>query len=207
MSAWSRCIQLICSALLCALVISCEGPPVSVVAPVPAAAPAPQGGLQEAAPPPPVQAAPAPLAPDAVSPPAPRAAPAPAPVAAPPPVPAKPPVAAVPPAPPARRGGAPPETELVTLPGGQIPLEDWLSAMDSACQDAHYQTGCLNLIKNFSPKNGPHPADQCKVKSQSPGIGKHVTTSTPVTLNIKCPQPDGSGASGNHNDPNNPSGP
>lgn len=207
MSAWSRCVQLICSALLCALVISCEGPPVSVVAPVPAAAPAPQGGLQEAAPPPPVQAAPAPLAPDAVSPPAPRAAPAPAPVAAPPPVPAKPPVAAVPPAPPARRGGAPPETELVTLPGGQIPLEDWLSAMDSACQDAHYQTGCLNLIKNFSPKNGPHPADQCKVKSQSPGIGKHVTTSTPVTLNIKCPQPDGSGASGNHNDQNNPSGP
>ncbi len=29
-----------------------------------------------------------------------------------------------------------------------------------------------------------------QVKSQSPGIGKQVTTSTPVTLNIKCPQPD-----------------
>lgn len=98
--------------------------------------------------------------------------------------------------PPRRPGGAPPGTELVTLPGGQGPLKDWLSAMDKACADAHYQPGCLNLMKNFSPKNGPHSPSECRVDSQSPGIGRKVTTSTPITLNITCPDPKESGETG-----------
>ena len=201
MSARGPRIPLICSAFLGVLVISCGGPPVYVVAPVPAAAPQvslqqPQGGLQEAAPPAPVQAAPPPLAPEALAPPAPRAAPPPAPRAAPPPAPAElPPPAVAPPAPPRRPGGAPPGTERVTLPGGPASLRQWLSDMDSACQDAHYQPGCLNLNKSFSPKKGPHPLDKCTVDSQSPAIGKKVTTSTPVTLNIECPQKTGTGGS------------
>lgn len=204
MSAGARGMPLICSTLLCALVISCGGPPVYVVAPVPAAAPGPQGGLQEAVPPPPVQAAPPPLAPEVVSPPAPRAAPPPKPEVAAPPVPAdRPPLAVVPPR---RPGGAPPGTERVTLPGGQVPLKDWLSDMDSACQDAHYQTGCLNLNKNFHPKNGPHPLDKCKVDSQSPKMGDRVTTSTPVTLNIECARTNGPDKS-KKKDPSNETGP
>jgi hypothetical protein len=194
MSARRPRIPLICSALLGVLVISCGGPPVYVVAPVPAAAPQvslqqPQGGLQEAAPPAPVQAAPPPLAPEALAPPAPRAAPPAAPAELPPP-------AVAPPAPPRRPGGAPPGTERVTLPGGQVPLRQWLSGMDSACQGAHYQPGCLNLNKNFNPKKGPHPPDKCTVDSQSPDMGKKVTTSTRVTLNIECPQTNGTGGSG-----------
>lgn len=77
--------------------------------------------------------------------------------------------------------------------------------MDSACADAHYQPGCLNLMKNFSPKNGPHSPSECRVDSQSPGIGKKVTTSTPITLNINCSdtkKSDGSGKKGKA-DPNN----
>jgi hypothetical protein len=189
MSARARGIPLICSTLLCTLVFACGGPPIYVVAPVPAAAPAPQGGLQEAAQPEPVQAAP-PLAPEAVAPPAPRAVPPPAPAD-------RPPLAVAPPAPPRRVGGAPPGTERVTLPGGQVPLRQWLSGMDTACQNAHYQPGCLQLNKNFNPKNGPHPLDKCEVDSQSPAMGKKVTPSTPVTLNIECPQTNRSGGSKN----------
>jgi hypothetical protein len=54
MFAHARRVSLSCLALLGALVISCSSPPVYVVAPAP---PQPQGGLQQA-PPPPVQQAP-----------------------------------------------------------------------------------------------------------------------------------------------------
>jgi hypothetical protein len=165
MSAQGRRLPLICSVLLGALVISCGGPPIHVVAP------APQGGLQEAAPP--AQAAPAPPAPEAVAPLAPRAAPA---------------------APPRRPGGAPPGTERVTLPGGNVTLKKWKEGLDKACAQANYGPGCLKLDISYTdsngttlPKDGPHK--NCKVDSQDPAMGTSVPTSRSVALDVICDPP------------------
>lgn len=166
MSVRGRCAPLICSALLGALVISCGGPPVIVVpAPPPAAERAPQ-----AEPAPPrggLAEAPEP-APEAA--PAPRVAPAPA-------------------VPPGRPGGAPPGTGLVELPGGAgSALDTWLSGMHSNCKAANYGSNCLNLHISYSPTKGPHK--NCTVDTQHPDMDTKVTTSTPVTLQVNCEQPE-----------------
>lgn len=177
MSVRGRRARLICSALLGALVISCGGPPVYVVAPAPPpaaarapeAAPAPpRGGLAEAPEPAP-EAAPAPAAPPAqVAPPAPRVVPAPA-------------------VPPGRPGGAPPGAELVELPGGAgTTLNAWLSSMHSNCKAANYGPNCLNLHISYSPPKGPHK--NCTVDKQSPDMDTKVTTSTRITLHVSCEQ-------------------
>lgn len=62
--------------------------------------------------------------------------------------------------------------------------------MDEACNEAGYEAGCLTLNKKFEPKDGPHPASKCKVADQSPDIDDKVSTSTRVTLYIKCPKPE-----------------
>lgn len=159
--------RLIFSALLGALVISCGGPPIYVVAPpAPVAAPGPQGGLQEAAPP--------------------AQAPAPPPKAVPPPV------AALPPG---RPGGAPPGTELVTVPGGQVPLTDWMDLLAEGCKKANYGPRCLKLDISYKdtngqalPKNGSY--ENCEVKKQKPNMGDTVPAGSSVRLTVvNCDPP------------------
>jgi hypothetical protein len=195
-----RRVLLIYSALLGALVISCASPPTSVVAPVPAAVPAPQGesapqgGLQG------VQEAPPPVDPQAVTQPAPQAIPLPAvppaqaPVAAPKAVPA-------PAIPPGRPGGAPPGTEQVTVPGGNVSLDEWKDRLAAACDEAHAGQNCLKLDINYQdndgnklPKKGRYT--DCQVDSQKPQIGARKPVGSSVHLEVTCDTPPKSNTSG-----------
>lgn len=186
------------SALLGALVISCASPPVDVVAPAPAAAPAPapqdapppRGGLQEAQ---------APEVPRAVTPPAPQAIPAPAaPPAQAPVVPPK--VAPAPAAPPGRPGGAPPGTEIVTVPGGNVPLDEWKGDLADACNKAHAGQSCLRLDINYRDKHGNKlPKNRtytnCEVESQKPQMGARKPVHSSVHLEVSCDAPANQDAS------------
>jgi hypothetical protein len=204
MSARKRHTRQIYSALFGALVISCGGPPVYVVVPAPppeavrapeAAPPLPQGGLAEA--PPVVDAAPAP-APRIASAPAAPPKQAPAPRAAPPPAPE---------APPRRVGGAPPGTELVALPGGTVPLQEWKNGLDTACAAAKPKRPprCLKLDIHYTDSNGKtvpeQPDENCEVRKQKPDMGVRVPTTEKVILFVRCDPLDtstGTGATKNH---------
>lgn len=187
MSARKVRAALICSALFGAVAISCAGPPVYVVAPAPPlaaehaaeAAPASQqGGLAEVAEP--AQAAPAPVR---AAPPAQAAIPAPAPKAV--PAPAAPPAPALPPR---RRGGAPPGTELVDLPGGNnIKVTKWMGVMAKNCGD-HGAT-CLAVRKSYVKQESCDDSDGI-VESQNPPLkkGAKVLVGSAVTLKIDCSQ-------------------
>jgi hypothetical protein len=192
MMAQVRRVPLIYSALLGALVISCASPPVYVVAPAPAPAAqdasAPRGGLQGE-----VQEAPAPLEPQAVTPPAPQAIPAPAVPPAQAPV-APPKAVPAPAAPPGRPGGAPPGTELVTVPGGNVPLDEWKDRLAKACDKAEASQSCLKLDINYKdndgnklPRNGTYA--NCEVESQKPQIGAHKPVGSSVHLEVSCDAP------------------
>jgi hypothetical protein len=181
-----RRVPLIFSALLGALVISCASPPVYVVAPAPAAAPldapAPRGGLQEAR---------APAEPQAVTPPAPQVIPAPA--VPPAQAPVAPPKAA-PVAPPGRPGGAPPGTEMVTVPGGNVPLDEWKDGLAQACDKAHAGQSCLKLDINYKDKDGNKLPKKgtytnCEVESQKPQMGAHKPVDSSVHLEVSCDAP------------------
>jgi hypothetical protein len=195
MSARVRRMPLICSALLGALVVSCGGPPVYVVAPpAPAAAPAPapQGGVQggfEDAPPPPVQAAP------------PVQEASPAPVVA--PAPAAPAPATRPPAPVSGRpGGASSLVELSDAANGGT-LEAWRDQQVKACAQAGYLTlepGCVRIQKEHfdqdgNPIQGRHKkCDDGTVKApestEGPDGKQYIRAGTTVTVNFTCDPAD-----------------
>lgn len=206
MAAQLRRIPLIGSALLGALVVSCGGPPVYVVAPpAPAAAPAPapasapQGGLQEF-PAPVQQAPPAQAPPIQVAPPAPvvvvpaPAAPAPAPLAPAtrPPVPAS-----------GRPGGASSLVELseATADGA---AKTWIKQQTQFCAKAGYSSlepGCVHIQKNYVDKNNDDQPLAGKHKNCNDGTvhvepaasvdgKKYIKAGTKVTVEYECESAD-----------------
>lgn len=198
-----RRVPLIYSALLGAILISCGSPPIYRDAPAPAAAPAPQGepapqgGLQG------VQEAPPPVDPQAASPPAPQAIPVPAFPPAQAPV-APPRAVPLPAAPPGRPGGAPPGTEQVTVPGGNVSLDEWKDRLAVACEEAHASQNCLKLDINYQDSTGNKLSKNqkytnCHVDSQKPQIGAHKPVGSLVHLEVSCDTPDEQTTSGESN--------
>jgi hypothetical protein len=200
MSARVRGVPLICAALLGALLVSCGGPPVYVVAPpAPAAAPAPapQGGLQgriEEAPPPPVEATPPVQGP----PPAPVVVPAPA---APAPAPLAP--ATRPPVPVSGRpGGASSLVEFsdATAEGA---LKTWKKEQSQNCAKAGYhslESGCVHLKPRYVDQDGNVIQGEHKncdngtanrpVSAGDVNGKTYINAGTTVTVEYKCEPSD-----------------
>jgi hypothetical protein len=180
--------RLICSALLGALVISCGGPPVSVVAPAPRAAPEPEtapaqeeGGLARA--PEPAQNSSRSQngtqsqggtrsGGTSSS---------------------------------GRAGGLPPGVghELPTLDRDLDQLQDWKNSLDNDCTDAGLKAGCLHLdlkvyksdrstqIDNPGPDygQGDNPKySECKVFSINPASSQNgkIPAGSTITVKISC---------------------
>lgn len=194
---------LICSALLGALVISCGGPPVYVVAPAPVppqaaalessdAAAQEGGGLADVAPRAP--------APEAAPPPAPRAAPAPAPQS--------PPAAEqqAPQPPPAQRrpAGVPVGVRAPDIPddGNQLDKGQWDLQIADACKrgDRDYGPRCLGVDYRFLDENGkrigdPGPQDyeglygglyySCKI-DRTPDDDEYMTLGAKILVVSTC---------------------
>ena len=192
MPAQGRRVPMICSALLGALVISCGGPPVYVLAP--AAAPAPQGGLQQAAPPVPVQAAPRQQAPEAVAPPAPRAAPqVPAPGQRPDPGPEQ-----------GRAGGRPPGIRAPDIPLAPRSLDkqEWFDAIDKFCGDSGPRCVRVEFIFYQNDQSGkrhqinePSDYSNCDVTKRRTPPGQYMELGSSFIVEVTCP-PDDSAATG-----------
>lgn len=156
----ARRARLICSALFGASVISCGGPPIYVVAPAPAAAPAvpSKGGLQEALPPaaPPPQVQVVPLAPAPAAPPPPAAAPLPK---APEPLPAPGPL---------RPGGA---SRLVDgADAGTV--SGWWKEMQRNCEREIGNAKCVHYTIQYETESGETKSDGPKSKYNDCTINK-----------------------------------